>query len=373
MGYWILVIILIGLVLYMLWRNFKKKDENISNIAIFTLGITLISNAGGDKLDWILKLIAIIMNRNYALEMTQDFNLPYFIFGVLLIFISIVLTYYKKTNVKVLNINGYFKRNIEDYTRKSKDLRKDIREYEINFVDIYKKIFKKSFDKESYECIIEKIEEDVNAFKNSSKEGKRGYTGIAPIPLVMYAGTFLEREKINEYYEFDKKETNSYYKLKNKRIKIYPKLKITQDINSLDKYKKEIVIVISITAKITDEQLNQFKEKCNIVNIYIDKPTDNAIKSQKQLMEYTNVIFNTIQTILENSSQVENIHIVCSSQSCLALEIGKRSVDDTRLPQIISYQYEAQNDIKYPWGIRINGKDKGKLIVVNREEKLNNV
>lgn len=373
MKYWIMGIIVIGLVMYMLWRKFKKKDENISNIAVFTLGSTLIVDAGGNNFDWVLKLIAIIMNRDYTLEITQDFNIPYFIFGVTLILLSIVLTYYKKTNVKVLNINGYFKRNIEDYIKKSEDLRNDIREYEVNFVDIYQKIFKKSLDNESYECIIEKIEEDVNTFKNCSREGKRGYTGIAPIPLIMYAGTFLEREKIDEYYEFDKKETNTYYKLKNKRFEIYPKLKIGQDINSLDRNKKEIVIAISITAKITDEQLDQFKEKCNIINIEVDNPSDNTIKSQKQLIDYTNTIFNIIQTIFENFSKIESIHIVCSSQSCLALEIGKRSVDDTRLPQIISYQYEAQSDIKYPWGIRINGKNKGELIVANRRYELNNV
>ena len=371
MKYYIMFIVVIGLVLYMLWRKFKKKDENVSNIAVFTLGTTLIIDASGDKLDWLLKLIAVILDRNYALEIVQNFNLPYFILGSILILISIALTYYKKTNVKILNINGYFKRKIEDYIEKSKDLRNDIREYELNFVDIYQKIFKNNLDKESYECIIEKIKEDVNIFKNSSIEGKRGYTGIAPIPLIMYAGTFLERENIDEYYEFDKKETNTYYKLKDKKFKVYPKLKISPNINSLDISKKELVIAISITAKITDIQLKQFKDYCNIVNIEIDNPCDNAIKSKNQLIEYTNTVFSFIQTISEKFGELEKIHIVCSSQSCLALELGKRCVDDTRVLQIISYQYEAQSDIKYPWGVRINGKNKGELIVVNRSEVTN--
>ncbi len=364
MNYWLMGIIVIGLVIFMLWKKFKKKDENISNIAIFTLGSSLIISASGDKLDWILKLVAITMNREYALEITQEFNMPYFILGVILIILSVILTYYKRTSVKVLNINGYFKRNMDEYKKNSKDLKKDIKECEINFVDIYQRIFEKRLDNESYECITEKIKEDVNAFKNYSREGKRGYTGIAPIPLIMYAGTFLEREKIDEYYEFDKKETNSYYKLKSNKFKIYPKLKVNQDINNINKSKKNVVIAISVTAQITNEQLSQFQEKCNIINIGIDNPCDNAIRYQKQLIEYTNDIFNLIQNIFETFSELENIHIVCSSQSCLALEIGKRCIDDTRLPQMIVYQYEAQMSVKYPWGIRINGKDKGKLIVV---------
>ena len=40
--------------------------------------------------------------------------------------------------------------------------------------------------------------------------------------------------------------------------------------------------------------------------------------------------------------------------------MGKRSIDDTRLPQMIIYQFEAQNEVKYPWGIKINGREKGK-------------
>lgn len=70
------------------------------------------------------------------------------------------------------------------------------------------------------------IEEQVNAFKNETIERKRGYTGIAPIPFIMYAGTLLERGEINYYYEFDKIDTNDYYKLEHKKNKKYSKLNL---------------------------------------------------------------------------------------------------------------------------------------------------
>lgn len=372
MIYWIIGIIIIAFVLLMLWKIFKKKDENISNIAFFTLGTTLILNAGGDKLDWILKIVAIFKDREYAFEMTQDFKWQYFILGIILIIISAWLTCYKRKNVKILNINGYFKKNIDEYIDKNKDLSKNIKEYEINIIDIYKRLFKDNLDNGSYQCIIEKLKEDVNAFKNLSQSGKKGYTGIAPIPFIMYAGTFLERQKFDEYYEFDKKEKHTYYKLKDKKFEIYPKLKAEQEIKKLDKNKKGVVIAISITSKITNEQLIQFNEKCNIVNIGIENPCDNAIKSKKQLIEYTNNIFEVIQNIFEMFEKIENVHIVCSSQSCLAIEMGKRCIDDTRLPKITAYQFEAQNDVKYPWGIVMNGKEKGKLVIA-KEELINNV
>ena len=198
MLYWIIGIFVILFVLLMLSRIFKKKDENISNIAFFTLGSTLILNAGGDKLDWILKWLAITNNKGYAFEMMQDFKWQYFVLGIILIIISIWLTYYKRKNVKILNINGYFKRNLDEYIEKNKDLSKNIREYEINIIDIYNRLFKNNLDNESYQCIIGKIKEDINAFKNLSESAKKGYTGIAPIPFIMYAGTFLGRQKFDE-------------------------------------------------------------------------------------------------------------------------------------------------------------------------------
>ena len=87
--------------------------------------------------------------------------------------------------------------------------------------------------------------------------------------------------------------------------------------------------------------------------------------------EYVNNIFDTIEKISQKLNNIKTVNIVCSSQSCLALEMGKRSVDSTRIPEIISYQFENQSNIKYPWGIVINGKNKGKLIKVEDVKELN--
>ena len=57
------------------------------------------------------------------------------------------------------------------------------------------------------------------------------------------------------------------------------------------------------------------------------------------------------------------MNLVYSGQSCLALELGKVFFDDTRMPEVTNYHYDFQNQVtKYPWGIIINGHNKGKLI-----------
>lgn len=187
----------------------------------------------------------------------------------------------------------------------------------------------------------------------------------------MYAGTFLEREKIDEYYEFDKMDSKDYYKLENKKTKRYPKLKLKTKLDELDTNKSNLVISIATTKKITDGQLEQFVNECNIVKFEVDSPYDNTIKYKSQFNEYVNIIFDTIEEISQKLNHIKTINIVCSSQSCLALEIGKRSVDTTRIPQIVSYQFENQSNIKYPWGIVINGKNKGNLIKAEEVKEIN--
>lgn len=369
MNYIFIGIILLGII-YILVKFIKGKKEQSFIAVVFTAGIAILNQASGNWQDTLVKIIAIICKRTDINGLTEEFNLYYFFFGAILIMVAIILNFYSRKKVCVLNINGYLNQKIEPYLKKNKDFRSDFREREINFINIYNK-FRNKLDTEDCECILEKIEEEVKAFKNETIELKRGYTGIAPIPFIMYAGTFLEREKIDEYYEFDKMESKDYYKLENKKTKRYPKLKLKTKLDELDTNKSNLVISIATTKKITDGQLEQFVNECNIVKFEVDSPYDNTIKYKKQLNEYINIIFDTIEEISQKLNHIKTINIVCSSQSCLALEIGKRSVDTTRIPQIVSYQFENQSDIKYPWGIVINGKNKGNLIKSEEVKEIN--
>ena len=123
-------------------------------------------------------------------------------------------------------------KRLENYFKSLKMSNFEFKEREIDFVKIYKKMFAPTLNKEVFECIKEDIQEKITAFKNESKEVKRGYTGIAPIPFIMYAGTFLQREVIDEYYEFDKKETETYYKLTKNKKADTPKIKLYTDITN---------------------------------------------------------------------------------------------------------------------------------------------
>ena len=130
-------------------------------------------------------------------------------------------------------------------------------------------------------------------------------------------------------------------------------------------------MAVSLTRRITDSQLNQFIDRANVIKIEVDNPNDNIIKYKQQLDDYVNFIMDKFEQLTRDYPNTTKIHFVYSGQSCLAFEIGKRCVDSTRIPQVISYQFENQNQIKYPWGMVINGSHKGDL--VRSEVAANNV
>lgn len=355
------IIIIAGVIIYKQIKSNKNKESFITMICTSGLSLMLVSSS--NWLDKLLIGVGVITKYDEAIKLGGTFNWAYFIVGCILVTTSIFMYLFSKNKLYVLNINGYSSKKLESYLSKLKSNNSDFREREIDFIQIYKRVFSKKLDKTSYECIKSEIEEKVVAFKNETADIKKGYTGIAPIPFIMYAGTFLNRVKIDYYYEFDKIGINNYYVLSKKK-KEYPKLKVTTNISQLDTSKDDLLLAISLTQKIEDNVLSQFVSTCNIVKIGVDTPTDNTIKYKDQLDDYINIIFDTIEKIKVIIPNVK-IHLVYSGQSCLALEIGKRCFDGTRIPQIINYQFEAQNNIvKYPWGIVMNGSDKGKLIKV---------
>ena len=83
--------------------NGKKNESFVGTV--FTAGASFISLASGDWQDTLVKIVAIINNRNDINEIVEDFNLYYFFFGAFLIIVAIILNCYSKRKVCVLNIN----------------------------------------------------------------------------------------------------------------------------------------------------------------------------------------------------------------------------------------------------------------------------
>lgn len=358
MIYLIIALLLIGGLVYISLQYFANKKEKSIFGLLFTSGMSLVMLAEPTWFDKMLAFIGVLNNKQFDAK----FNFWYFGLGSVLIICSVLVYRYSKNKMYILNVNGYQDKKVETIFKTKQMLKYDCREREINFVRMYERLFAENKNQEVTSCICEEIKIKVETLKSESNEFKVGYTGIAPIPFIMLTGTHLNRIEISKYYEWDK-NSSKYYNLKDK-IKRFPELKkiSSGDVGEGD---KEVVIAISTTKEITDNDLIQFKNRFKIIKYKLDDCKDNAILSKSQLDSYVDVIIREIQRL----NNVDVIHIICSAQSCLALELGKRFEDTTRIQKVISYQFEMQSNPKYPWGIVINGQDKGKIV----EESIENV
>lgn len=354
-------VILFAIGIITLFKSFSnnKNEEGMLKLLV-TTGLGLITSSSPDLWSNILAMVALVKNQPIIANNSIEFNYYTFFVGIAILVVSLIIYIKEKRKMNILNINGYKRYKIENYLINKKS-EYSYKENEINFIDIYNKIFKKNLDEESCECILNQIEENVKAFRNQSEEMKNGYTGIAPIPFIVYAGTFLDRFGIDKYYEYNKNNM-AYYELHSNKKETYPSLKLKTNIDSLDTSKKEVTLVISLTQKIKNEDIKQFSNNSNIIKLEVEKCKDNVIVNKNQLYNYVEIVFKNIVDISDKLGNISKINLIMAAQSCFALEVGKRCIDDTRLPQIISYQYENQNEIKYPWGIVINGKNKKKLV-----------
>jgi hypothetical protein len=368
MLYIILAVLFIGAIF--LFRNManQKKEQGYANI-LFTTGISLIVTGFGTFFNNVMQTLTMFQSKSVQdslkiQEAFSDVNYPSLTIGLVLIVTGGLFHRYINNKMFILNINGYYDRRIEGYHKELSLSTFEFKEREVDFVRLFKT---NKMNKTLASTIGGLIEEKVKSFKEESKHFQRGYTGIAPIPFIALAGTHLKREKIDNYYEFDKVESQSYYSLKQEKAwrlfsksQDYPELKLCSDISRLDVNKKEAVIAISVTQNIMDADLAQFYP-AEIVRLSIDNPCDNAIQFEAQLIEYRKQIVDKIYALRGYMQNLEIIHMVYSGQSCLALEIGK-SMEDYRMPPIVIYQFNSQDAKKYPWGIKINGNNTGSFI-----------
>jgi hypothetical protein len=358
----IVAVVIAGIGAFFAVRQFsnQNKEQGVASVLV-TTGLSLIVGSFSSIWDKIIQIIAILKNSQTvkdSIHITKEMseaNILQLVVGVVLLAVGIYFWQYVKNKIYILNINAYQDKRIEGHNRDLGLSTFEFKEREIDFIRIFTKDMKPTLAKQ----IVHLIEDKTKSFKDESKEFKRGYTGIAPIPFVALAGTYLKKEKIDHYFEYDKKITEKFYKLTSGTN--YPPLRLSEDLSNLNTSAGEVVLAVEVTTEILDAHLTQFNE-LDVVRLSVDTPGDNTIQFKEQLVDYSNKVVETIEELGKKMPDLKKIHFVCSSQSCLALEIGKK-IDDRRMAQVICYFFDReQQEKKYPWGLVINGNEKGKFI-----------
>lgn len=202
------------------------------------------------------------------------------------------------------------------------------------------------------ESIVKKIQKVCTAFVNRSNGFKSCFTGMAPIPYTILAGTYLAAGKVRRYFEY-RRADSKYYELSRSKKKNYQNL-IASYPDQINAGATEVVVALSVTRKVQAADMSQFGT-IDIVEIELPNPDDNVIKTIAQLDEYAGVVLNQIEGLKQIYPSICKVYLVASIPSCLSIELGKKFALNThRLPQIISYHFVSSETPKYPFGVIVS-------------------
>ena len=345
-GLYFVLVLIVSLLLAMIPILSRKTDSLFR--ALVTSGTILICSAFPGGTDKIIDLIASLFNIVPYVEPKTDY-VQLFI-GLLLLVFAFIHRNTIQNKLYILNMQGSV-RHFVTCDKYLKDLNvADHQAREIIIDTGWAQENFRSMNKSQWKSLKSQIEDILIAFCN--KDYKKSFTGMAPIPITIYAGTCYKNQEITSYLEYNN-STDSYVELR--KSKIYPNLTCTtQDSSESD----EIVVAISITAQISDSDLAQFKYP--IVSITCPNCDDNKITSSLQLQNYVDTIAEHLEALSKQG--IKRIHLLCAMQSCLAFALGQRLAHmQNRLTEIVSYHYVKSETPCYVKGIVVSGVNKGKI------------
>ncbi|MDA8227413.1 MAG: SAVED domain-containing protein [Desulfitobacterium hafniense] len=332
---------------------------------IITAGVSLVVSAFPGIKEIVTSIIASLFK--VAVSVEDDYVA--IACGFLLIILGLFLRKDIKDRIFVLNMFGLFSQKEISDVQNINDLKLvdfKVKEVIIDFVDIFRN---GPMTEEKNQLIVDKVKRQCEAFSNRSKDFKSCFTGMAPIPYTILAGTRLSDCNLKRFFEF-KRTDNKYYELKAKDgFQKHEPLHVTYP-QYIKQDSTDVIVALSITRTVQEPDLVQFGD-LNLIKIRLDEPKDNVIVSNEQLEDYGNIVLNAIEAIKEKYPKINRVHFVASIPSCVSIKLGMLfALSNNRLPQIISYHFVQSNLPKYPFGIivSITADDCGKLVEVEGGE-----
>jgi len=344
---------------------FKSKQTTLPLLMIFE-GIALLS---GGSLSYFDFDFLLIINTRFG-DVSGHIKNPetnYVLIGCgfLLIIQGRMLWHSISTRVHILNMLGKVKHEISD--KNTIDSLK-LRDYQVKETVLDLRWAANDTDQYAWKKAKALIEEYVNEFSARSDASTICFTGMAPIPFEVYAGTFMTGHAIKRFFEYKRSE-NTYYELVREQVSLMKWLKPVKipsmtETQLIGNNSVEVALVVSITQSVQDSDLAQFD--CPIKRLGINEPKDNIMTSITQLTNYVDKTTKSIIELKRIFPRLIRVNLVSAAPSCYAFDLGcKLGHLDNRLPEIVVYHYVSTATPKYPYGIIVTGKNKGSLVIKN--------
>jgi len=291
----VIILVAAALVVFILTIFSDKKENSISNTMI-AAGIALVTSCVPGLNELLIELISGLLK--VKISGNEGSYLFRVVTGLVLLLLGILLHFMLKERVYILNMYGIAAQKDIDDPKAIKDLKLaefKIKEQIIDFVQLFDGGV--NIKPKVNEAICRYIKNATVKFTAKVSDQKASYfTGMAPIPYTVFAGTFFESAKIHGYFEYDAHNDGCYRKLKKatKRMKKsgweHLNIVFPQNINANT---TEVVLAISISHKVRNEDLSQFSS--DIVHLELDNPQDTNVR----------LVFQHIFTFRNRKTDVE--------------------------------------------------------------------
>lgn len=364
----IVIALIILVVIITIVDSIKNRKEESIGHSLIGAGLMVILAHFPQLTELIIQLIFEFLE----IEITNT-NPPYpvcLIIGLMLIGLGMFSEYSIQKKTLVLNMFGIASQKVINDAKTIKDLKLpkfSIHEQIVDLVPFWDNL--NDMKLRMNIAICKYIKNATQRFSSAAGNEKQTcFTGMAPIPYTVYAGTFLNDAKTCRYFEYNA-QNDGYYELKRlrrlERKKSWAKMKVKFSEN-ITSNATDILLCISVTHQITVQDTCQFT--MDKVDVYLDEPKDNIIEYYQQLIDYKETIYNLLNRQIKNRyPNIHTIHIAAAIPSCLAVEIGKIiGMRTNRLCDIIVYHYIQTEELPYTFGVHVNGKNKDKLELIGR-------
>lgn len=197
---------------------------------------------------------------------------------------------------------------------------------------------------------LKKINDKISAFienvNGANNSVELYYGGLMAVPFAFYTGMELDDRYPITVFDYDRNDE----KWKEIKEMINPEFSPNISIENNGNNSGNSIISIGVSYPINEDEIqsnfpNYPISKIAIAPININNHWD--LMFQKELQSK---FFELAQKL--GASGTKTIHLILAAQNSVSFNLG-RCYDNRNLPEIIVYQYEKGNEIRYPWGIKM--------------------
>ena len=201
----------------------------------------------------------------------------------------------------------------------------------------------------------------VTALLKRYPDARVAYYGLAHIPLLFMAGYHLSNKYPLNFFEHNRR--NGKWELL-KEDADGPELSIEGLPDRINSASGAVTLRLSISYEITSEIIaGLVPHPLADIHLRLPHPHLDPITSDKQLQAYSATFRTVLDAIHHYLPNAHSIHVFYAGPVCLALNCG-RQVSKTIHPRLFVYNYLAQANPPYQWGLDITTTPESPELVV---------